>query len=542
MPSIGVPKIQKYSPYERVSLPPNDFTRPLDLSPELVHHLFECSVHVPQCSHPMFRGAALRQALSSFSWQIHLLPPQLQVLAHCVIALSTSISFDHAILGPGPKPASFTDRSVFMRHADLRAYGVRRALIYRVLRAQALRLACEAGIVLEASQDNAVSCFLMQFLEEENEVNSRPWACAYLSHVRAIAGSWEEIYVPSLHTTVWTCFLMTEVLESTLQRKPVLVSHNDQLLITGMEPSSLQNLLASVQTALQGAERVSLENVVYTTLPPYLSHVTRLTRQLWETITGDFARRKPLDEFTVTEFLSALTLLHSIRSLLFDSGGDLDQYRADPLFHSSPRTRGADVNLRTCAYMMTSGPARLVLALHREFLHRASVRQAELPGGGQVALAKQWAAERLDLLRRQTHQMTGFAAVEFGRALRFLPSLPHLTHVERGGLIAWAQFCLDEADAIGDVGAAPEHTLVMQTISDALKLFGYSWPLPPGLVERLDAYVETHRSRNRTEPPAFVGENTLPNMFPEPLDDSWMAMLTMPYGNGQQGFAGGEHM
>lgn len=83
----------------------------------------------------------------------------------CASALSASISFDHAILGPGPKPASLADRSVFTRGADLRDYGVRRAPMYRTLCAEALRLACEVGILLEPSEDNAASCFLLQFFE-----------------------------------------------------------------------------------------------------------------------------------------------------------------------------------------------------------------------------------------------------------------------------------------------------------------------------------------------------------------------------------------
>ncbi|KAJ7493625.1 hypothetical protein FB451DRAFT_446782 [Mycena latifolia] len=175
-------------------LPSQHSTRFLQLSPELVHHLFECFAYLPQCSHPVFRSNNLRNALSSVSWQIYLLPPQLRVLAHCVITLSASISLNHAILGPGPQPASFNDRSVFARGADLRTYGIRRAPMYRALRAQTLQFACEAAILLEPSEDNAASCFFMQFLENDNEASSRPWA--------------DDIHAESHHAALWNGFLV----------------------------------------------------------------------------------------------------------------------------------------------------------------------------------------------------------------------------------------------------------------------------------------------------------------------------------------------
>jgi hypothetical protein len=41
----------------------------------------------------------------------------------------------------------------------------------------------------------------------ENETRSRPWAVAYLSHVRAISESWNETYMAS-YSVLWTGFLV----------------------------------------------------------------------------------------------------------------------------------------------------------------------------------------------------------------------------------------------------------------------------------------------------------------------------------------------
>ncbi|KAJ7851847.1 hypothetical protein B0H14DRAFT_819462 [Mycena olivaceomarginata] len=512
------PEVLSDSPSNKKSMASRDSSQYLELPPELVHHLFECFTHLPQHNHPMFRGDVLRDALSSVSWQIHLLPPQLKVLAHCVVALSASISFDHAIIGPGPKPASLADRSVFARGADLRDYGVRRAPMYRTLCAEALRLAGEVGIFLEPSEDNAASCFLLQFFENEKEARSRPWAVACLSHVRAICDSW-------VHTTtqneIWTGFLLLEVLESTFCRQPITVSHHDQLLITEKNPLGLQDLFVSLQRVVQ--ERKEKPLIPFTTMQPYLFHVTRLARELYETITGNFARRYPLDESSITDFISSLNHLHSIRSLVFDEEDEEDDvYPGDALFHPTPQKRGHRLNLRSCAYIMTLSRATLVLALHRELIHRAAITS---PATAATTSADHWAAERLALLRRQVSEMADITVSEVARALRSMPSLPHIAHIQRGNVVAWAEFCLNEADAAGSV--SPERAATIETISEALKLTGYSWPVPSGLVERLDAYAETHRPL----PAGFSEDSMFLDMFPAPLDHNWMSVFTVSLGN-----------
>ncbi|KAJ6551732.1 hypothetical protein B0H19DRAFT_1158724 [Mycena capillaripes] len=491
-------------------MPHHEPPQVLELSPELVRHLFECFKYLPQYSHPMYRGADLLLALSSCSWKIQMLPTQLKVLAHCVMALAASVSFHQVILGPGPQPVSFTDRSVFMRDADLRTYGVRRAPMFH------------------PSEDNATSCYLIHFLENSSDTqnhtaftesrSSRPWAVSYLSHVRAIAASWDETHEQEYPTALWTGFLLLESLEATLERKPILVSHNDQLLITGIQPLSLQNLFTSIQHTLRTPKKSSREDILFATLRPFLFHITRLARQLSETITGDFARRHALNEPTVAELVSELTLLHSICTLVFDSG-ELDPYPTDPTFYKSPQTRDTHMNVRSCAHIMTFGRATLVLALYRELARRASIPPSSADPTGQ------WAAERLDLLYRQTREMANFALEAVARGLRFLPSIPHLSHLERTGLIAWAQFALDEADALG---VTTERATVLQTISGALKLVGYSWPLPPGLVERLDSYADAHLA----PPPLFAADSLFMNMFPSPqLDNDWMTMFTTQLGD-----------
>ncbi|KAF7373847.1 Zn(2)-C6 fungal-type transcriptional factor [Mycena sanguinolenta] len=498
----------------------------LELPPELVHHLFECFTHLPIYNHPMLLGDDLRETLSAVSWQIQLLPPQLKVLAHCIAALSASISFDHAIIGPGSKPASLADRSVFIPGADLRDYGVRRTPMYRALCAEALRLASEAGIYLEPSEANAGSCFVLQLLENDKDARSRPWAVAYFSHIRALYDS-----SPNMRThnvAIWTGFLLMDVMETTLRRQPILVSHHDQLLITGKDIVSLENLYGSIQSMMQVRKEQPL--IPFAAMRPYMFHVTRLARELYETITGDFARRHPLDERAITEFIASLNHLHSIRSLVFDQEEQV--YPGDSLFSpADSRQRGVHLNLRSCAYIMAFSRATLVLGLHRELVRRFALSPPPLTTAPPV---EHWKAERLALLRRQVGEMADLTVEDIARSLRLMPSLPHLAHVQLRAVLGWAEFCLDEADAKGSV--TRERAATIETISEALKLIGYSWPLPTGLIERLDGYVATHRSAsaNPLSFSTFSGDSMFVDMFPAPLDNNWMSVFTAPSGMGNE--------
>ncbi|KAJ7232021.1 hypothetical protein C8J57DRAFT_1384479, partial [Mycena rebaudengoi] len=227
------------------------------LAPELVRHLFECFAQLPQNSHPIFRRASLQSALSSVSWQIDRLQPQTRVLAYCVMALSSSISFHKLVIGPGSQPESFTDSSVFYRGADLREYGVRSSPATR-------------SIVLEASEDNAASCFLLELLDTRiNELTSRPWAGAYLSHEPVSEGPRQPLLAS---------FLMGEALSATVLRRPVLVTENDQLLSIGDGPPPLQQILNPVHLAPGGNTKAMSRNRVFSLMRPCYGQYLSLPR------------------------------------------------------------------------------------------------------------------------------------------------------------------------------------------------------------------------------------------------------------------------
>ncbi|KAJ7485624.1 hypothetical protein FB451DRAFT_1230559 [Mycena latifolia] len=510
------------SPYDALVAvrPMIDSAVPLELSCELIKHLYECFVDSPQYRHPLFQNCSLNSALSSVAWKIDLLPPEARVLAYCECALSSSISFHPAIIGSGPQPESFTDRSVFYPGADLRIYGVRRAPMFHALREHAISLACETRIHLEVSECNAASCFILDSLAEPGESRSRPWAVAYISHVRSLAESWSDA---DRNRAFWSGFLMAEALAATGRRKPILVSHTDQLLMTGSEPP-LESMLESLQTAAEAFKKPAAY-LAFTVIRPYLFHITRLCREFYDKIAGDYARRHPIAEVSVITFISALSILESIISFLF---GKID-FQADPKPLSNElfkvhvlggRHNGVEENLRSCAFAMFAGYAGLVLALHREMEYRAAADATH-----HLTVHDSRRYHRTALLRQQAHDIAAGAVEHVVRMIQLLPAPPHIMHLDWSGILGWAQFCLTEADAAG--GLSHERVTTFERIINILKAMGYARDIPQSgvLIERMEAYLLAYRAET-----SLPTDNSGLSDLTFSLNNTWMGMFAVDLG------------
>ncbi|KAJ6508869.1 hypothetical protein C8R45DRAFT_458209 [Mycena sanguinolenta] len=490
-----------------------------DLSPELVKHLFDCLHHFPECRHPLFHLSALRAALNSASYKLHLLPPPARVLATCACALVASISFHPAIIGPS-SITSLTDPTVFCAGADLREYGVRRAPMYRALCARAVALACEERVHLDVSKENAVACFLLDVLERLNAAPTRPWAVSYVSHTRILAGYFDTKPRPGF----WNGFMMAETLASMARRTSVSFTYNDQLLLSGSEPPSLEQLLQSLQTMAQASKKVS--HVAFPALWPFMFHFIRLARDLYDKISGDYARRHPLAEPALLSLLSSLSHLQSILALILTHPDLSSAANGDLLFYDFPGTspskrREAD-NVRSCAFAMSVAFTGLVMGVWKEVKHRVQVADADADASSTTTatitettstattiptpktagttaatatptMQTRWAHDRLRTLERQVRELAGLAVGDVGRTVQLLPSLPHLAHLDWICVPDWADFCLAEAAEKSGVDAT--RARVMEIFISALKLFGYCCEIPRSdeLIAQMEVYVAPHR-------------------------------------------------
>ncbi|KAJ7290429.1 hypothetical protein C8J57DRAFT_1275878 [Mycena rebaudengoi] len=454
------------------------------LTPELVRHFFECFVRQAEYIHPIFNDIYIEKTIHAASFQLDLLPPQARVLAICIIAVASLISFDKAVLGSGPCPQSFSDTQFFLSDADARSCATRRAAACRGLRLEALRAAWNAKIMLEVSRENAASCYLLSYLElydsDASRSPSRPWASAFASHLRPIAstrnGSDEH------HRTQWAGHLMGEAIAAIRHRKPSLMTINDQTLLCGPEPASLRTLLTSLEKGPQRREICLL----FQNMNSYTFHITSLARQLYETIIGDYARSHPLSEAAVIGFISSFTILQGILSILLEP--------LDAMILSSPPLSDAVFNgvrssaaaaARACGFGIVLGFTGLLLPFYRELERRTSAADA--------AVGNQYSHARLLILRNQTHEMVVLSAGLFGKGVGYLPPMVHQAHTYWAALAAWAEFCLDDADV--SIVHSTQHLKVLEEIAAKLNEVGYSLDLSPyaGLIHRLEGYISAYR-------------------------------------------------
>ncbi|KAJ7243925.1 hypothetical protein B0H12DRAFT_1130107 [Mycena haematopus] len=461
-----------------------------ELTPEFVAHCFEAVQFTPQYNHPLISTTSIKMDIRAVSFQLHRLPPQSRVLALCLICCASLTSFHPSVLGDGPRPESFTDTNFFSSHTELLGCGVRRARAYRALRIEALKAAWEIGIILQPSDENAASCYLLDLLEQcDFSGVSRPWANAYMSHVRALAPIW---HVASEHTVSdrahWVGYLMGDALISARSRTPLLVTPNDQLLLCGPAPPSLGDLIAS----LSKSSSISL---VWTTLSSFLYHVIDMSRQLSETISGDYARLSPLSENAVMNFLSSLSLMHTVLCLLLD--------HVDRVLTTTDNVSPLvlEDTARTCAYGAIFGFTGLVLPFYRELEYRET-------SDGQAQCHSTY--NRLGFLRAQAYEMATLGAHQMARAIRYLPKI-HYTPVHWSTIYGWAEFFAEEAES--GVPLSHEFTRDLETIANEMKLMGYSLeassaPHSLALIERLEGHVRR----------AIVDMFLPPEM---PLDVSW---------------------
>ncbi|KAF7368536.1 Zn(2)-C6 fungal-type domain-containing protein [Mycena venus] len=462
---------------------------PPDLTPELVAHLFDCFDHMPPAMHPIILETGINAAIRSVSFRLSLLSPELRVLAMSMIALAARVSFHEAILGPGPRPESFSDTDFFSSQTEACNCGVRRAEACHAIQAAALAAAWDIGVMLKVSYENTASCFMLDLLQTSalwwSGGPSRPWAAGYYSHLRALAPIWMTSPVAPRYTYHWAAFFASiAFFAGCVFSLQIRLTHEDHLLFCGAEPPSAEELLMSLEAS---AERPGA-GILFRAMMPYAFHVTRLCRILWRTITGDHARLRPLSESAVLQFLSSLSLIQAILShLLARADAILTDERPQKISFVL-ETATEDGILRGCVYLLVIGFTGLVLPLYRELELRAAT---DIEDPQPHAHARR---ERLQLLMAQTRDMVELAV----RALlRMIRRLPRVMHVPFPGMVDYAEFALEQAEANPFID--PERVRDLATIAGQVKMMGYSFNIhlavgemqsTAALLDRLNQYVD----------------------------------------------------
>lgn len=171
-------------------------------------------------------------------------------------------------------------------------------------------------------------------------------------------------------------------------------------------------------------------------------------------IQPDYARLYPLSEAAVIEYISSLTTIQSILSILLEPVDAMLATSSPPICGTFFNGVGSTVNgtVRACGFSLVVGFTDIILPFYRELELRVNAANAE--GANQHTHA------RLLLLRNQTHEMTVLGARLFGKAIAYLPPLVHQIHTQWVSLAAWAEFCLEEANV--SIVPFPQHIKVLE--------------------------------------------------------------------------------
>ncbi|KAJ7474357.1 hypothetical protein B0H11DRAFT_1331596 [Mycena galericulata] len=425
-----------------------------ELNPSFVSNCFACFNFISEYNHPFIIASNINKDIRAVSFQLHRLSPQSRVLALCIIALGSVLSFHESVLGEGPRPKSLADDVFLLSDPDVVGCGARRARVCRALplRAEAVKAAWEIGIMFQPSTANGASCHLLDILEQTDFCGTwRPWASAYVTHIRALAPILRDENFTTTQAGIWAGVFMGDALISIRNRTPILLTLNDQLLLSGPGPSSLEQLLASLE-ASAGKPGLS---VLWTSTTAYMFHIPCLARQLFDTINGDYARLTKLSEVAVINFLSSLSLLHSILSLLLDR---IDEAVTSIREDSAPFYVGADNEslMRAAGCGIGLSFASLVLPF---YYREVATRYAS--------------SDRMQLLCAQVRDMAGRGAHALARGYRYLHPL-HYGPVHAAAVLTWAEWCVEDSEIDSQASLTPERVRDLATFATELKLLGYS--------------------------------------------------------------------
>ncbi|GAA5894986.1 hypothetical protein JCM5296_000931 [Sporobolomyces johnsonii] len=452
----------------------------------LVAHLLELYQALPQSWLPIGARGKMSLLFEAAGRRLDALPPQAEVLAHAMIALTSRLSSHPALFAPGAPVPPFDSLSA---SGDLRQFGQRREDACEKLRRKAVKLAWERGTLVVTSEEAMASCYLLEMLEGRNNPKAgKPYGSAFVSHLRTLLDQADEPGAPKVMNMSlgWSALIMREALYAANAGRTSHFTATDDLLLCGEVPSSIEAALLETVDDVDVRDSVTL---FFRPMRPYTYHCARLARECSDHITGTHARRQPLDELYVAKYLTQLDhLLHLFAILESRIAFVLSPAATSAHALPAPFEQERQFIMRACLYTLSLAWAGLSLPVYTDLQRRVEQLEASLAAAsdpndaaGRLPLhslpSAQRALERLKLLLAQVHVTCLKGARMVAQCVREAPSLAFLTHLQSENLEKWVRVLLEakgtEDGGEGITGEERRNDLVWML--DGLKTMGWSW-------------------------------------------------------------------
>ncbi|SCV74531.1 BQ2448_7560 [Microbotryum intermedium] len=471
----------------------------IQLSGELVAHLLGLWQALPQSWLSVIPQARLIATFEASGRRLSALPPQAEVLACTIMALTSRLSSHPYILGDGP-PAptfeSFTSQSLKDR-PDLQAFGARRDAVCEKMRAQAVQLAWERGTLVEASEETMASCHLLDILESRTDSKKGvPYVSAFVTHLRTLLDERDTVGRGMTGISKhggWAALMMRESLSALrMGRRSHFVNADDEALVPGPPGHSIEAMLQIVENG-NGRDPMIL---FFSLTHSYMSQVGRMARECAEHVAGSWVRNRPLDEAFVARYLSQLDSLDRLLDSVLDlvaSSLTPEATRARAYTPDSEMKNRYSMTL--CSLALRFAWAGLVLPLSIELRRRLSLMDVTA-----MTPEKRRIRDRLQVLKGHTQHALVKAARMVAACVDSPASLAHLTHIQQERIDIWADVLLDLAHEDGI--SREDRISDLQTILFGLKMIGWSWPDNAELIVSLEERLQSMRMED--SPPALT--------------------------------------
>ncbi|KAL1741964.1 hypothetical protein HDZ31DRAFT_44292 [Schizophyllum fasciatum] len=440
-----------------------------------IEELFELFPTLPQFKLPVVPYQSIRDQLEACEWDPSRLHPHACVLAYSIMAVTARVSTHPMLIGADVSDTQLLEflasgNVMITPGLDLRELGRRRDPLCRRLQDEACRLAFEAGVTVVTSEENAASCYLLDFLESSTNPHDNPmtWTAAMMWHIRTLAESEErgELFSVNHCRLHWPILLanMNCALLSLGSGRSIPFTEHDERLICGTPPVDIET--ATIALADQPVTPQTIGTFIY----PFLSHVTRLARKSAESIVGPYARRFPLNEAALIEHVSAIEALQKTARFLHD---------CIELAIDTAKRDWARPALMNGLFITNLAAPSLLVPLHHELKRRLaegsiSVLYRGADGLGEYSIdMTNRTRSRIEGLHRRVRTMAMRTVSEVTKRVPHLPSLAHMTHLQCSRFETWIDLFLHDCEP-ADITPA-ERYMTLERMSAIIKLDGFAW-------------------------------------------------------------------